>query len=293
MRKLGILVGFIAATGLAFADVQQGIDAYQKGDYKTALEELKKAAGAGDANGQFYLGEIYDKGRGVPQDFAEAAKWYRAAADQNQVDAQEVLCTRYFFGQATLPKDPTQAVKYCPGAAKAGKEYAAFLAGYLFERGQGTTADPKKAAEYYKISAEKGNVSAQEALGSMYFFGEGVAQDYALAAKWNKAPAEKGRDFPQFLLGYMYELGRGVDKNPAEAANWYRKAADQGNTRAMASLGGLYLDGKGVAKDTEVVHQGRGKGRDFGFHHARLGLLPRQRPAPRRRRSAQVDDQSR
>ncbi len=51
---------------------------------------------------------MYDKGRGVPQDYAEAMKWYRKAAEQGHAKAQLFLGNMYFFGQG-VSKDYVQA----------------------------------------------------------------------------------------------------------------------------------------------------------------------------------------
>ncbi len=48
-------------------------------------------AAQGDAHAQFNLGVMYDKGRGVSQDYAEAVKWYRKAAEQGHASAQHNL----------------------------------------------------------------------------------------------------------------------------------------------------------------------------------------------------------
>ena len=64
------------------ADVEAGLQAYKKGDYSTALKELRPLAEHGDAQAQGVLGRMYDFGHGVPQDYKEAVKWYRLAADQ-------------------------------------------------------------------------------------------------------------------------------------------------------------------------------------------------------------------
>ena len=47
------------------------------------IEEVKAKADAGDAKSQVEFGRRYDKGEGVVKDHAEAAKWYRKAAEQN------------------------------------------------------------------------------------------------------------------------------------------------------------------------------------------------------------------
>ncbi len=57
---------------------------------------------------QYNLGIMYDNGRGVPQDYVEAAKWYRKAAEQGYVDAQYNLGTMYGQGKG-VSRDFVQA----------------------------------------------------------------------------------------------------------------------------------------------------------------------------------------
>jgi TPR repeat protein len=52
------------------------------------LELLKSGAEQGDADAQSNLGDMYDNGDCVPQDFVEAMRWYRLAADQGHASAQ-------------------------------------------------------------------------------------------------------------------------------------------------------------------------------------------------------------
>ena len=47
---------------------------------------------------------MYDNGQGVPQDYVQAAKWYRLAADQGNATAQSNLGGMYASGQG-VPKD--------------------------------------------------------------------------------------------------------------------------------------------------------------------------------------------
>ncbi len=57
-------------------------------DDAEAVRWYRLAADQGNATAQFNLGVMYDTGRGVPQDDAEAVRWYRLAADQGDADAQ-------------------------------------------------------------------------------------------------------------------------------------------------------------------------------------------------------------
>lgn len=51
-----------------------------------------------DAAAQYNLGLAYHKGLGVPQDYEEAVKWYRLAAEQGNADAQLSLGFMYDEG---------------------------------------------------------------------------------------------------------------------------------------------------------------------------------------------------
>ena len=69
---------------------------------------MERQKGAGhDAFAQFSLGVAYGSGRGVPQDDAEAARWYRLAADQGNTDAQSDLGVMYANGDG-VPQDDVQ-----------------------------------------------------------------------------------------------------------------------------------------------------------------------------------------
>ena len=83
-----ILVGLAAPAWAGFAE---GVAAFERRDYATALREFRPLAEQGHADAQFNLGLMYYKGQGVPQDHAEAMKWYRKAAEQGDADAQRNL----------------------------------------------------------------------------------------------------------------------------------------------------------------------------------------------------------
>jgi hypothetical protein len=77
-------------------------------DYTEAAEWYRKAAEQGFARGQNALGFIYIHGRGVPQNYAEALTWYRKAADQGLAEAQQDLGVMYAKGNG-VPQDYVMA----------------------------------------------------------------------------------------------------------------------------------------------------------------------------------------
>ena len=95
-----------AGTSSARADLQAGIDAYLDGDYAVALTNLTPAAEAGDPIAQYFLGEMYLQGKGVNQDFAQAAAWYEKAAVGGHTDAQAAIGSLEMLGLG-VPRHPT------------------------------------------------------------------------------------------------------------------------------------------------------------------------------------------
>ncbi|HJL65723.1 MAG TPA: tetratricopeptide repeat protein, partial [Arenicellales bacterium] len=76
-------------------DFNKGVAAYESGDFATALGEFRPLAEQGDADAQYNLGVMYEKGRGVPQDDKIALKWFTLAAEQGFARAQHNLGVMY------------------------------------------------------------------------------------------------------------------------------------------------------------------------------------------------------
>ena len=87
------------------------------------IDRTKVLAYLGNAAAQNSLGLIYYEGEGVPEDHAEAAKWYRKAADQGNANAQHSLGVTYAKGEG-VPEDYVNAHKWFNLAAAAGNEDA-------------------------------------------------------------------------------------------------------------------------------------------------------------------------
>ena len=87
-------------TGAVTADpYDDAIAAYRRGDYATALQILRPLAERGSFRAQYTLAFAYTHGHGVPQNFVEAARWYRRSADQGWASAQINLANLYYEGK--------------------------------------------------------------------------------------------------------------------------------------------------------------------------------------------------
>ena len=74
MKHITIILALLMtlSSPAAAQDFDTGLFAAQAGDFATALQEWKPLAEAGDADAQYNLGQMYRKGQGVLQDYAEA-----------------------------------------------------------------------------------------------------------------------------------------------------------------------------------------------------------------------------
>ena len=140
------------------AGFQEGVDAYERGDYETALKKFLPLVEQGHARAQFNLAGMFAEGLGVPQDFQEAFRWAHLAAEQGLAIAQGKLGALYYIGE-----DVAQ--------------------------------DYQEAAKWFHLSATQGNAKAQFNLGGMYYEGKGLPTDYVLAHLWLTRAAEQG--FPK------------------------------------------------------------------------------------------------
>ena len=101
-KQLTFLLLFSGSSGVFGDDYQDGWDAYERQDYKTAYKLWLPLAEQGDADAQVLLGFMYEKGQGVPQDYKEAVKWYRLSAEQGHAKAQYNLGLMYEQEQGVL-----------------------------------------------------------------------------------------------------------------------------------------------------------------------------------------------
>jgi uncharacterized protein len=138
-----------------------GLDAYERGDYSTALEYLKPLAEQGEASAQVKLGNMYFLGLGVAEDDEEAAKWLLKAAEQKDLEAQMNLGTLYLMG-AGVRQDYTEAARLFRIAAESGVGSAQFLLGMLYVYGKGVPEDLEQAYMWFELASENGSKAARE-----------------------------------------------------------------------------------------------------------------------------------
>ncbi len=223
-----------------------GIDV-REDDAQAALW-FRMAAEQGYPASQNELGLLYADGDGVPEDDAEAIRWYRLAAQQGYAPAQGNLGVMYDNGYG-VPEDDAEALRWYRLSAAQGFALAQYNIGVMYDNGDGVPEDDEEAVRWYLLSAAQGFVAAQYNLAVMYDSGDGIPEDDAEAVRWYRRAALQGFADAQHNLATMYDNGVGVAENDAEAVRWYRRAADQGHATAQFSLGVRYSRGDGVPLD--------------------------------------------
>lgn len=124
------------------------------------VQALRALAEQGNAEAQFNLGLVYDRGRGVPKDKQEALRWYRLAATQGDTFAQHALGDNYWEGTG-VTKNDTEAVRWWRLAADKGFAPAQHSLGKIFAgTGQGVPSDKTHAYMWLMLSALQGDEEA-------------------------------------------------------------------------------------------------------------------------------------
>ena len=86
-------------------DLNDGSEAFQRGEYGSAFHLFQKAAGAGNVTALSYLGGCYGEGLGVPKDPQKAAACWEEAAEKGDVNASWLLGDLYRNGDIGEEKD--------------------------------------------------------------------------------------------------------------------------------------------------------------------------------------------
>ncbi|MGY8840549.1 MAG: tetratricopeptide repeat protein, partial [Pseudomonadales bacterium] len=115
------------------------------------------AAEQGHMEAQFCLGDIYDKGKGVPINAHESAKWFALSAEQGYANAQSNLGNIYRRGEG-VPQNDKIAVKWYTLAAGQNYALAQYALGFMYSKGNAAIRDYKLAYMWYDIAVSNGVV---------------------------------------------------------------------------------------------------------------------------------------
>jgi hypothetical protein len=165
------------------------------------ITELKNRAQNGEAKAQIELAIRLRDGKGVTKNDADAMQWAHKAADAGNADAQDFVGFAYLRG-AVVKRNTALAIAYFKEAADESAQ-AAFNLGQCYFGAQGTEQDCAKALEYWEKAASKGHGRAAAAAAMAFHAGEGIRRDAKKARQLAERAAELGNAGGLVFLGEL------------------------------------------------------------------------------------------
>ena len=187
-----------------------------------AFAAYQRAANAGSAEAELWLGKAYLAGKQVPTDPALGRYWLELAAGHGSHEAEYQLSLQQV--------DQKQQVYWLEKAADGGVTHALFALAEL----QQEQGELEQARASYAKAAQQGHIAAQYTFGEMLRLGLGGKEDYALALKQYRLAAQQGDRMAQYRMGTLREEeGLGAPRNWIHAYAWLSLAATEGMPEAV------------------------------------------------------------
>jgi len=173
------------ATPIAAHDVKAGVDAWDRGDYKTAVDQWRSLAVAGNPDAQYNLAQAYKLGRGVPVDPTLAESWFHKAALQGHFQAE----TNYGLALFTANKK-AEALPWLEKSVARDDARAQLVLGTMLFNGDGVGRDYPRAYALMTRASQQGLKSASETLAQMdqYITPDDRQKGIALAQRYAATP---------------------------------------------------------------------------------------------------------
>ena len=209
------------------------------------LERLRNHAADGQAWACFQMGQRYEKGDGVPQNYKVACKFWRKAADKGHIPSCHSLGQCYWtYNGLGVKQSYALAWEFCGKALKVGYVPSQWICGQMYLHGNGVAKDVPEGVRLLRLAAEQGFGMAQLELAQCYNKGVGVEPSLETAIAWllkaAKQKCSSVTDAPSlagvttsgvhFTIIAQWNLGKflldlyGYRAKPA-ALYWFRKAA--------------------------------------------------------------------
>ena len=207
-----------------------------------------KAALLGATEAQFFMGQSYRNGDGVPIDPDNSLAWYSKAAAKNHPEALYDLAV-FYLANKTNRASLLLANGLMLRAAQMGHREAQFQYAMSSFRGD-VILSFEAGMTWLAKSADNGWPKAEFCLFRLYYNGlqpgkncPAYPKDKGEAVKWLRRAAEHGNHQAQSTLAIMLIRGLDMEPNKAEAEKLLRDAAKHGSAQAQNDLGYAILNG--------------------------------------------------
>jgi hypothetical protein len=268
--------------------------AFIDGDLGLAIALTRELADESDPAALHRMGEVFEHGLGVLQDFGRALDYYERAAAAGHIESWASLGDFYLTGRGNIDEtsdkgdgatgarrlmqmlsvqpDHIKAAHWNKRAAAAGLASAQARLGLQYVYGLGMELDKQQAEQLFLAAAEKGEPLAQRGLGMLYASDEGGKARYPLAERWFRAASDAGDHGASAALAMLIIHGYVEKGTHEDAFSLMSEAAEAGHVEAMLILGSLYRDGLGTARDLSAAETWFRRASVRGNRNAMLSL---------------------
>lgn len=229
-------------------------------DYENALHCLMTLCRRGHGPSAMILGDMNEKGTGLPKNIPKAFEYFAEAYAQGERGAA------YRAGCLMIPDalESTEvreiAISWFEEALSEGDKrvYGRIGQMYMSSHLQGSRKeDLREGIKWLSQGALAGDGLSLFLLSSCFMTGDGVPLDRARAVRLLEQAAEEGNVKAMGKLAYLYEKGIAVPKDPAQADRYYRMMQEKEYTQSFPfesaqedyEAGMNYLMGQQVKKD--------------------------------------------
>ncbi|MBA4046919.1 MAG: sporulation protein [Sphingomonas sp.] len=210
---IGAAIIIALAPAAARADVREGVEAWQRGDYKKAVETWRPLAIGGDADAQFNLAQAYKLGRGVPLDPGLAEQWFGKAAAQGHPQAEANFALALFQNGKR-----DEAVPWLEKAVARGEPRAQLVLGTMLFNGDSVTRDWVRAYALITRATAAGIPKAAETQAQMDQYIDTGLRQQGLALARQYESQQGGSPPPTELAGSGSGI-RGAELPPSRVAD--------------------------------------------------------------------------
>ena len=207
-------------------------------DLQKAVTLLGQASAMGHPAAQDILGNMYEDGDGVNQDYAVAAELYRQSSEQKYPAGMHDYGELLIYG-CGVKEDPEEGFRLiCEATELSNDPDFIFTKSVCYLNGLGVGKDENRAVSLLRDAAEKGSVRAKSNLGALLM--ETKPEEAFVLLKDASEEQDPGA---MCNLGLMYEMGLSVNVDIKTAEAYYRQATEMGYAPAYYHLAMLAVDG--------------------------------------------------
>lgn len=251
----------------------------EDGDTEMAAYHFRKSAKAGNPEGEYYLGEAYHIGRGMPYSLEKAREWFALSAEHGNPKGQCALAEFFHYGIG-VERNSMKALELYDKSARQNYGRALKKLGYVFHTGELGIQDEDRSKSYYDQAFEalydaalgENDGEAQHILGNSYMDGEGVEKNYTQAVKMYQRAVNNHIAVSYNALGICYDMGYGVEESPVKSFEFQLKSAQMGCPVGMDNVSKNYYSGIGTDANLEEYKKWVKRAVESGYHAAMVSM---------------------